>query len=63
MDYALGVTFFLRADLVQTMPAVWQTEVEPYLEAFFFDRSEMIAPFRWSALADEILGERQGRAT
>ncbi|MEZ4836359.1 MAG: AAA family ATPase [Caldilineaceae bacterium] len=63
VDYALGVTFFLRADLVQTMPAVWQTEVEPYLEAFFFDRSEMIAPFRWSALADEILGERQGRAT
>ena len=63
VDYALGITFFLRMDLLETLPAVWQTEVEPYLEAFFFDRAEQVAPFRWAALAGEILGDGgQGRA-
>jgi 5-methylcytosine-specific restriction protein B len=63
VDYALGITFFLRMDLPATLPAVWQTEVEPYLEAFFFDRAEQVAPFRWAALAGEILGDGgQGRA-
>ena len=54
-DYTLGITFFLRTDLSATLPAIWQTEVEPYLEAYFFDRVEQVAPFRWSALREEIL--------
>ncbi len=57
-DYTLGITFFLRTDLSTTLPAIWQTEVEPYLEAYFFDRVEQVTPFRWSALREEILGNQ-----
>lgn len=37
-NYQVGITFFLREDLAETLPDIWQMEIEPYLEEYFFDQ-------------------------
>lgn len=50
-NYALGITFFLRPDLGQELEAIWRTEIEPYLEEYFFDRPAQVEPFHWERVA------------
>jgi 5-methylcytosine-specific restriction protein B len=57
-DYALGITPFLRSDLLTTIGAIWQTEIEPYLEEYFFNRPADVDALRWHHLRNDILGER-----
>lgn len=45
--YAIGHSFFLRAALVAELADIWQLEIEPYLEEYFFDQPERVAAFRW----------------
>lgn len=52
--YALGVTFFLRPDLPQQLPLIWQLEIEPYLAELFFNRPEITHQFRWSAVQPQL---------
>jgi MoxR-like ATPase len=52
-DYQLGTSYFLKPSpqsLLQTLPDIWETEIEPYLEEFFFDQPGKVQPFRWSEL-------------
>jgi 5-methylcytosine-specific restriction protein B len=53
-NYAVGISFFLRDDLRGTIGDIWQMEVEPYLEEYFFDRPEAVGEFRWAKLKDKI---------
>ncbi len=53
--FALGHSAFLRDDLAERLPAIWQFEVEPYLEELFFDQLGRVEPFRWSAVQDHLL--------
>lgn len=46
--YSLGNTFFMQLNLPQQLPSIWQTEIEPYLEEYFFDQPEQVERFRWS---------------
>lgn len=46
--YAIGHSFFLRAGLMDELPDIWQLEIEPYLEEYFFDQPERVAAFRWA---------------
>jgi hypothetical protein len=48
--YHLGVTYFLRPDLPATLPDIWRTEIEPYLEEYFFDRPDVVEAFRWETM-------------
>jgi hypothetical protein len=48
---AVGHSYFLRPDLAQELPEIWQLEIEPYLEELFFDRPDEIAAWRWHAVA------------
>jgi 5-methylcytosine-specific restriction protein B len=32
------------------LPSIWQVEIEPYLEEFFFDRLDQVALWRWSTV-------------
>jgi 5-methylcytosine-specific restriction protein B len=32
------------------LPDVWEGEIEPYLEEFFYDQPGKLDPFRWKAL-------------
>jgi 5-methylcytosine-specific restriction protein B len=55
--YALGAAFFLRPGLAAELESIWRTEIEPYLEEYFFDRPERWQTFRWEAVQGRILGE------
>ncbi|MEZ4863049.1 MAG: AAA family ATPase [Caldilineaceae bacterium] len=45
--YALGHSFFLRTNLAAEMADIWQMEIEPYLEEYFFDQPDRVAALRW----------------
>ncbi|MDX9956103.1 MAG: AAA family ATPase [Anaerolineae bacterium] len=45
--YQVGITFFLREDLTETLPDIWRMEIEPYLEEYFFDQPGNVDKFRW----------------
>jgi MoxR-like ATPase len=53
--YAVGITYFLHPDLHKTIQAIWRTEIEPYLEEYFYNQPEQVAAFRWSRVCGEIL--------
>jgi 5-methylcytosine-specific restriction protein B len=53
--YHLGLSFFLRTDLATQLPDIWQMEIEPYLEEFFFDQPEKFAQFRWENVKANVL--------
>ena len=52
-NYAVGISFFLTPDLKNTLRDVWEGEIEPYLEEFFYDSLDKVAPFRWGRLTAE----------
>jgi 5-methylcytosine-specific restriction protein B len=54
-NYALGISYFLRDDLSVALPDIWRTEIEPYIEEYFFDQPAKVAAFRWDAIAGDIL--------
>lgn len=49
-DYHIGVTFFLDTELPERLPDIWQMEIEPYLEEYFFDRRDQVDAFRWEKI-------------
>ena len=51
-NYEVGISFFLKdgESLRQTLQDIWQGEIEPYLEEFFYDQPGKIDPFRWESL-------------
>jgi 5-methylcytosine-specific restriction protein B len=52
--YEVGITFFLRRDLAEQLADIWQMEIVPYLEEYFFDRRDEVELFRWSTVVQEI---------
>jgi 5-methylcytosine-specific restriction protein B len=57
--YELGISFFMKdgADLRKSLQEIWQGEIEPYLEEYFYDRPEKVAAFKWGALIAARLKE------
>jgi hypothetical protein len=58
-NYQIGISFFMSdgTALPATLPDVWQSEIEPYLEEYFFDQPERIESMRWDALRKSDLKE------
>jgi MoxR-like ATPase len=54
-NYHIGVSFFLRKDLATQLRDIWQMEIEPYLEDYFFDQPEKFAQFRWDDVKANVL--------
>jgi 5-methylcytosine-specific restriction protein B len=52
--YEIGVAFFLRRDLSEQFGSIWQTEIEPYLEEYFFSQPDRITPFRWQQVKERL---------
>ena len=46
-NYAIGVSFFCHPNISEELASIWQTEIEPYLEEFFFNQPAQIEQFRW----------------
>ncbi|WP_271254140.1 AAA family ATPase [Pseudanabaena sp. Chao 1811] len=55
-DYELGTSFFMSDNLSEKIEDIWQMEVEPYLEEYFFDNQsrEIIESFRWFNVQKQI---------
>lgn len=53
--YAVGITFFMDEDLDQHLVDIWQMEIEPYLEEYFFDQPEKVEQFRWDKIQDNLI--------
>ena len=54
--YAIGHSFFLHPTLADDLPDIWQLEIEPYLEEYFFDQPERVAAFRWAQVESLLTG-------
>ncbi|NEP84365.1 MAG: ATPase, partial [Okeania sp. SIO3B3] len=51
-NYQIGVSFFLREYIEEEIQDIWQMEIEPYLEEFFFAQPEKVDEFRWDKIED-----------
>jgi MoxR-like ATPase len=53
--YEVGITFFLRDNLASNLGEIWQMEIEPYLEEFFFDQPQKFEQFRWETVRPLVM--------
>lgn len=53
--YEVGISFFLRKDLIDHLADIWRMEIEPYVEEYFAGEEEKAAPFGWDTIKDEVL--------
>ena len=56
-DYAVGITYFLDEQLMLDIQDIWQTEIEPYVEEYFYDRRQQTETFRWDKIKNRLLLE------
>ena len=54
--YHIGISFFLKKNLSTEIAEIWNLEIEPYLEEFFYDRQEKLEQFRWPKIQAKVLG-------
>jgi len=46
-NYQIGISYFLKPDLMNHLESIWKMEIEPYLEEYFFDNTKSVEQFRW----------------
>jgi 5-methylcytosine-specific restriction protein B len=51
---SVGISYFMRESLSDDLQAIWEGEVEPYVEELFFDRRKELEPFRWIVIKDKV---------
>ncbi|MEG4029614.1 MULTISPECIES: AAA family ATPase [unclassified Microcoleus] len=52
--YELGISFFLTKTLAEDIQDIWQMEIEPYLEEYFFDNLEKMDEFLWKNIKNKV---------
>ena len=52
--YELGISFFLTKTLAEDIQDIWQMEIEPYLEEYFFDNLEKMDEFLWENIKNKL---------
>jgi 5-methylcytosine-specific restriction protein B len=50
----VGISFFMRPDLVGTVEDIWSMEIEPYLEEYFFNQTSSVERFRWDKVRQSL---------
>ncbi len=55
-NFEVGISFFMQEDLAQALRDIWEMEIEPYLEEYFFDQPGIVDEFRWAKVEGEIFG-------
>lgn len=53
--YQIGISFFMRKDITECIEDIWQMEIEPYLEEYFFDQLNQINEFRWDKVKEKLI--------
>ena len=46
-NYEIGISYFLKPDLMNHLESIWKMEIEPYIEEYFFDNAKTVEQFRW----------------
>jgi hypothetical protein len=54
-NYQVGISFFLRANLADHLEDIWRTEIEPYLEEYFFDKPDAVRAFSWDMIGTRVM--------
>ncbi len=52
--YELGISFFLTKTLAEDIQDIWQMEIEPYLEEYFFDNQAKMDEFLWENIKTKL---------
>jgi tetratricopeptide (TPR) repeat protein len=52
--YEIGISFFLTENLAEQIEDIWQMEIEPYLEEYFFNQLDKADKFRWDKIKQNI---------
>ncbi|MEG4579303.1 AAA family ATPase [Microcoleus sp. MON1_C5] len=52
--YELGISFFLTKTLAEDIQDIWQMEIEPYLEEYFFDNQAKMEEFLWDKIQSQF---------
>lgn len=57
INYEIGISYFVKdtEQLKKNLPEIWISEIEPYLEEYFYDQPGKVEQFRWDALVKEKL--------
>lgn len=55
-NYHIGTSYFLAAgpSLRERLPEIWEGEIEPFLDEYFFDQISKVDPFRWARVGPTI---------
>jgi len=53
--FELGISFFLHKELSKNVKDIWEMEIEPYLEEFFYKEPQQTEAFRWKQVQSQIL--------
>ena len=56
-NYEIGISFFMKDEknLKELLPSIWKSEIEPYLEEYFYDQPGKVQAFRWEKLVNDEL--------
>ena len=51
-NYEVGISFFMKdgQKLKKLLPCIWKSEIEPYIEEFFYDQPCKVQSFSWESL-------------
>jgi 5-methylcytosine-specific restriction protein B len=52
--YEIGISYFLTENLAEELEDIWQMEIEPYLEEYFYDQLEKVDEFRWDKIEQQV---------
>jgi len=46
-NYEIGISFFMVSNIKDNLQNIWEMEIEPYLEEYFYNSPDKIKQFRW----------------
>ncbi|MCF3604079.1 AAA family ATPase [Planktothrix agardhii 1806] len=47
-NYEIGISFFMIRNIEDHLQDIWEMEIEPYLEEYFYNAMDKIDQFRWN---------------
>jgi 5-methylcytosine-specific restriction protein B len=56
--YEIGISYFMRDDLMEEIQDIWEMEIVPYLEEYFFDQPDKVTSFTWDKVEGVLSNEQ-----
>ncbi len=53
--YEIGHSFFMLPNITNQLEDIWQMEIIPYLEEYFFDQPDKIQNFTWNKIKERVI--------